>query len=569
MSGGIVNPAIKILNNVITAGKIFEGDPIIGSQGNIEEVIIKGKKKTATNPTGVAQKETVSEGDEIRLNNYSQTYTTGEDKVRLYKYADPLTLNFKVIIDYDRKSGLFADKENHDSALAFLERIGETKRYDMLSHWIKVFKSLVKDFDFLFLDIDGLEVVQTKPNHEFFLDKEKVKITFRETTDMLIQSLISTYNHIVYDKVRKVSVLPSNLRKFDCYVVVFSAGYYNMLFHDSTDIDSEYIDNKVLPTKRKLSDEIFDKNTVNNFNHTLYEFVSCAIDPESGSMFTENISNEMSSDYVKNNITFTYKFATASGTFNNIMGDENWYSILAQASAENKMNNLARMQYVKNIGSLGINGNSVDGKNIFSKDNLNKILGNTVIDKKLLSDIKSFGSKESLSKMFNNVKGKTMTNLEDKLVNQLPSKLLGPHTVIGSTLQKLNPDYVTNMIQNTLDLGIGKLQNLFDDGTATINNLLLSNYNDNLVDVYNNVFDSYKSTNNVEVLDQIPNKPYFDSNPDNNFLESNGYVRPDNPHIEKSSEKFVKGTNGISFFDNEKVKNKDVESINIYGRKGF
>lgn len=567
MSGGIVNPNIKIYNNVITAVNKSDDEDEIGGNGNIEEVIIKVKKKTATNPNGTEQTETINDGDEIRLNNYSQTYTNGEDKVRLYKYADPLSLNFKLIMDFERKSGLFASEDNHDSALAFLKRVGEIKRYDMLVHWIKVFKSLVKDFDFLFLDIDGLEIVQTKPNHEFFLDKEKIKITFRETTDMLVQSLISTYNHIVYDKVRKVSVLPSNLRKFDCYVIVFSAGYYNMIFHDSIEDDGN-MDNKVLPTKRKLSDEILNINTVGNFNHTLYEFVSCSIDPESGSMFTENVSNEMSSDYVKNNLTFTYKFATSSGTFNNIMGDENWYSILAQASAENKMQNLARMQYVSNMGSLDSNDNSVDGKDIFSKENLEKLLGNTVINKKLLSNIKSFGSKETLKKMYDTVKGKTMSNIENQLINQLPSKLLGPHSVLGSTLEKLNPDYVTNMIQNTVDLGIGKIQNIFDDGITTVNNLLMTNYNDNLVDVYNNVFNSYIDKN-IEVLEQTPPKPYFDSNPENNYLNPNGYVRPDNPKIELKSEKFIKGVSGLSFFDIEKNRSKNVESINIYGRKGF
>ena len=72
--------------------------------------------------------------------------------------------------------------------------------------------------------------------------------------------LSAFYNNICYDKIRKVTVLPSNLRKFDCYVIVFSAGYYNMLFHDIDNQNPDNLDNKVLPTKRKLSDEIFNFN---------------------------------------------------------------------------------------------------------------------------------------------------------------------------------------------------------------------------------------------------------------------------------------------------------------------
>lgn len=571
MSGGIDNSFVKILNN-ITANDPNKEFINNGKAKDIEEVIISKLPKplTGKNMDIILPGKTENDlkipeiGDEIRLNNYSQTYTTGEDKVHFYKYADPLTLNFKLIIDYDKKSGLFADENTgKDSALAYLKRIGEYQRYDMLKHWIEVFKALVKDFDFLFLDIDGLDVVQNKPNHEFFLDKEKIKITLRETTDMLVQSLITSYNHIVYDKIRKVSVLPSNLRKFDCYVVVFSAGYYNILFHDNN--NTSKLDDKVLPTKRKLSDEVFSINTINNFNHTLYEFVSCSLDIESGSMFTENITNEMNSEYVKNNLTFTYKFATFSGTYNNIMGDENWYSILAQAAAENKLQNLARLQYVNNIK----NNNIIPNENLFSKENLSKILDNTVIDKKLLNNINSFGKSETYKNIFQSLKTNTIENLKDKTINQLPSKLLGPHSVIGQTLQKFNPETVKNMIQNTLDLGINKIQDIVDDGITNVNNLILNNYNDNLVDAYKNVFGNYVN-NEINVITSNETKPYFDSNPNNIYNAVNEYVRPENPNLDENmnKNKFIKGRNGISFFDNNKNK-FDKSSENIYIRKGF
>lgn len=576
MSGGIDSSVIKILNNV-TSGNPTPEFVNNGNFTDIEEVVItnmkplSGKKADLILPGKIEMPEMPKIGDNIRLNNYSQTYTTGEDKVHLYKFGDPLTLNFKVIIDYNKKTGLFADESFDDSALTFLKRIGETHRYEMLKHWIKVFQSLVKDFDYLFLDIDGLEVVQTKPNHEFFFDSDKIKLTFRETTDMLIQSLITTYKNIVYDSIRKVTVLPSNLRKFDCYVVVFSAGYYNILFHDFNETNKNDMDARVLPTKKKLADEILDLSTVNDFNHTLYEFVSCSIDNESGSMYLDNISNEMTGEYVKNNISFTYKFASVSGTYNNIMGDENWFSILAQAAAENKLNNVARMQYVNNVGT-GINPGSefkADGKDFFSKENLQNILGNTVIDKKLLNDVKSFASKDTLKGIFNSVKTSTLTKLEDKLVNQLPTKLLGPHTVLGQTLQKLNPEHVTNMIQNTVDLGIGKVQDLFDDGVTNVNNLLFNNYSDNLVDVYNNVFAGYKPNNKIEVIEQNPSVPYFDENPNNEYTGLN-YVKPINPTLDETLDdnKFVKGRNGIGFF-NTKSDQLIKNSNNISIRKGF
>lgn len=581
-NGKVIDPSvIKVLNNVNASNPDFYYE-----QGEIEEVSltkltpIKGKQLDVilpnTNPTDIPNIKDFKPAENlIQMGNYSQTYTTAEDRIHLYKFADPLTLNFKVLIDFNKPSGLFADFDESDpnsektnSALGYLWRIGETERYYMLKQWINNFTALVKDFDFLFLDIEGLDVVQTKPNHEFFLDKEKIKITFRETTDMLIQSMITSYNTIVYDKIRKVTVLPSNLRKFDCYVIVFSAGYYNMLFHDIDNQNPDNLDNKVLPTKRKLSDEMLTLDTIDEFTHTLYEFISCNIDPESGSMFTDTISNEMTGDYVKNNLTFTYKFANVSGTYNNITGNENWFSILARASAENKLQNTQRLQVINSLQNNVSADISKDGKNIFSKDNLNKILDNTVINKKLLNNLKEFTNLDNYKNIYKKVKGKTLSHLEDKLVNDLPTKLLGPNSIIGKNLQKLNMNELNNLVQNTADLGISKLQDLYETGITKANNLLSSNYNDNLVDVYDNIFGG-KIKNQIEIIEQ-PKKDKYNYNNSDDYTEQE-YIRPDNPRYDESldDDKFIKSTNGISFFGAANEENFTQVTNNITIRKGF
>lgn len=581
-NGKVIDPSvIKVLNNVNASNPDFYYE-----QGEIEEVSltkltpIKGKQLDVIlpniNPTDIPNIKDFKPAENlIQMGNYSQTYTTAEDRIHLYKFADPLTLNFKVLIDFNKPSGLFADFDESDpnsektnSALGYLWRIGETERYYMLKQWINNFTALVKDFDFLFLDIEGLDVVQTKPNHEFFLDKEKIKITFRETTDMLIQSMITSYNTIVYDKIRKVTVLPSNLRKFDCYVIVFSAGYYNMLFHDIDNQNPDNLDNKVLPTKRKLSDEMLTLDTIDEFTHTLYEFISCNIDPESGSMFTDTISNEMTGDYVKNNLTFTYKFANVSGTYNNITGNENWFSILARASAENKLQNTQRLQVINSLQNNVSADSSKDGKNIFSKDNLNKILDNTVINKKLLNNLKEFKNLDNYKNIYKKVKGKTLSHLEDKLVNDLPTKLLGPNSIIGKNLQKLNMNELNNLVQNTADLGISKLQDLYETGITKVNNLLSSNYNDNLVDVYDNIFGG-KIKNQIEIIEQ-PKKDKYNYNNSDDYTEQ-GYIRPDNPRYDESldDDKFIKSTNGISFFGAANEEKFRQVTNNITIRKGF
>src|SRR5690606_14732141 len=207
------------------------------------------------------------------------------------------------------------------------------------------------------------------------------KFTVRETLDLMFQSLITTYKDICYDNIRGVTVLPSNLQKFDCYVVVYSAGYYNILFHDFDSNSADDLELRVLPTKKKLSDEHFSLDSIDSFNHMLYQFVSCKFDFETGLDFLATVSNDMSSDTTKNNLTFTYKFANSSGTFNNITGNDNFFNVLALAAAENKFRNQVKLSYNTNISEYGATNesNSPLSNNPFNKDSDSKFWNNNTV----------------------------------------------------------------------------------------------------------------------------------------------------------------------------------------------
>lgn len=517
-------------------------------------------------------------GDIINLNNYSQTYTTGEDKARVAKFADPLTLNYKLILDFDRKSGLIADESNVDSALAFLNRIGDIERYEMLKHWIELFKTIVKDYDFLFMDVEGLQEVQFNHPTKFYFDNFKLKFVIRETLDLMIQSLITTYKDICYDNIRGVTVLPSNLQKFDCYVVVYSAGYYNMLFHDFDKDSDDELDLKVLPTKRKLSDEVLSLDTIDSFNHMLYQFVSCKFDFESGQDFLNTVSNDMSAEITKNNITLTYKFANSSGTFNNITGNNNFFNLLAQASAANKLNNEMKLTYEQKISEYSSTGNETKlpiSGNPFNPNSESKfwnskttrgILSNTNIDEQVAKAWSQAKSKDTYKNIYKNLKDTTLAKLNDKVMNQIPTKLMGPHSVIGKLFGNVNADGLTNILQNTIDKGLNIVENyVVTDPLTKINNLLFNNYSDDLISTYQNIFP--KITNPIEILEQTPTVPYPQT-PEGEYNSTNNYVRPINPTLENSKQKFINDNKGLTFFgDSDEI--FDRKANNIYVRKTF
>ncbi len=397
-------------------------------------------------------------------------YLTGVDRGYLAQFADPLTLNFKILVNFDKPYGLLAAEENENSALAYLKRIGDEGRYNQLVQWKKIFQILIQDYDFLMLDVEGLDTPKlAKPYEAFNEDEDKITITFRETSDMLVESLVSMYRHIWFDDVRCVEVLPSNLRKFDISILLFSGGYYNSVLYDDNGEENPDIEKLIFPTRRKLADNNFKNPLSEKFNHVLFNFGSCSFVPEEfGKSFLETISNEPGGDMVKNNITFSYKFANVKGRFNNIMGDYDFVAFLALMAAQNK----------------ALNSNPTATENI---------------KKKL---------KDQLNDSYNSLKKSTLKTLETKKNQQL-GKLTSGASPIGELISKMTVKNAEMMIKNTLDVGINWVeQKVVNDPLTKINNMLFQNFSNNLIDIYKNNFGENQN-NNIELIqNNAPNPAY-------------------------------------------------------------
>lgn len=266
-----------------------------------------------------------------------EQFITSEVRAYLAKYADPLTLCFKLLIDFDKPYGLFAAEENVNSALGYLKRIGDVVRYEMLKHWIEVFKLFVRNYDFLILNCDGLDtIINIKPG-DSFTENDKITLTIRETSDMFIQAILTQYRQIWYDNNRGVEILPANLRRFDIKFLVYNAGYFNMGLYDQTtsnnltDLD---VDTLIYPTIKKLSEGNFQETGPFKFNHHLISIYDASINnEESGKSFFASINNEMQGDYVKNTMVFNFRFANYSGMFYNTFGNFDFTKTLAMLAA--------------------------------------------------------------------------------------------------------------------------------------------------------------------------------------------------------------------------------------------
>lgn len=422
------------------------------------------------NPNFASLKNTAKKygfDDKFKLGNFSD-FVTAETRAMLSKYSDPLTLNFKILINYDKPYGLFAPEETIDSALGFLKRSGQTVRYELLKNWIDIFKIVVKDFDFLLLSVENLEIIQNAKPADIFTEEDKISLTLRETSDMLIQSLIVNWRQIWYDDIRGVEVLPANLRRFDMSILLFSSGYYNMLFYDNN-YGTDTIEKNIFPTVRKLDNKNFNINSASKFNHILYNLGDCTIDnDETGKPFVGSVLNEQNSDFIKNNITLNFRFANYSGLFNNISGNINYSTLLAITAATEQTSKV--------------------GEKI----------------KKSL--------KEKLKEAGNNIKNSTIRTINQKIDN-IDNMILSKNSVIGDLWSKMTVDYAEQMVKNTIDLGINKANDfLVVDPITKVNNLLYMNFGNNIYELIENNKKQKPNPKVKLINDEIPIKVYNKSN---------------------------------------------------------
>lgn len=264
-------------------------------------------------------------------------YITGEVKALTDPMHDPVILNFKFFINFEKNEGLFADEKHVNSALAYLKRIGETARYNLLKKFINNFRNVINDYEHLFLGIDGLDLIQNAPPYQLFgSDEDKINLKIYEPIDFKIQSLVTAYRKILYDDTRGVEVLPINMQRFDCHVFVFNHGYYNELLYGTDDAD-KHIERRLFPTKDKIINNKFAE-----MHHQIFTMEQCTFDvTESGKDFITNVSNEMRSDFVVNNLTFKFKFAQYSARFAGVFGDFDFDSLLALDSLQKNYENSA------------------------------------------------------------------------------------------------------------------------------------------------------------------------------------------------------------------------------------
>ena len=401
---------------------------------------------------------------------------TPEMKYMMMPFTDPLWLNFKIFIDTTKEKGFFGNDYNEgkdgvgsdtkqDSALAYLRRIGEIERYNMLKIWQRNFIELIKMYDFLLLEVEGLsEIYEAKLDDAWIKDSNKIKFKLRETVDMRIQSLMQTYRNIIFDSSRGVQIIPENLLGFPLSVLVYASGYFNGELYDIDGGDE--IERRMFPTYKKL-DAMYSAGSFNNvqpFNYVLFDFPDIRIDTTgSGTSFFSDVSNNVGGNMVNNSMAFTFYSCDVNGVFNNTIGSFDFGKILAFLASQDKL----------------VNTSGFINKNLYDGTFIGNFMGS------MAKNVERWGPR-GLLKNFHNAGEAALNKLAKNSNKYLRALDLWANNLSKSVVDLTSPDYyfklANSSVANMIDLIDDKAYNALK--IRDINRFMSINFSDRVAAEY-------------------------------------------------------------------------------------
>lgn len=239
---------------------------------------------------------------------YFINYYTTEHGNSVIENQDPIYTGFKMFFHFDAPNGLFADETYPNSALAYLKRIGQTQRYNLLKRFINTLSEINSLTPYVFQSIDGISELWTQPFSDVLTNKQ-INIQTLEMIDMRLASLTVMYRTIVFDNERKCYVVPENLRKFSMSIYVHDMRVFNELDKNNA---------------RFLKTE--SNQDVTKLNHIMFDLGYCEFNINSGAEFLSTVSRNNNEANI-NNLTIDFEQYDISGLFRTITGDNNLNSL--------------------------------------------------------------------------------------------------------------------------------------------------------------------------------------------------------------------------------------------------
>ena len=174
------------------------------------------------------------------LSRYSDPAMNTFKKTNMYyetdpfiKYQDPTYIGFKLLFLFDQPgSGLLSEKPLKNTAMGYLEKIGDTIRMGYLKSFVKLLKRINEETPWFFQTIEGLDeawkhMYQEKDYKPILTDRKVIINCLDESVDLRMTALMDLYRKACFDWPNRREVVPANLRRFTVRVYCYEGRFLN------------------------------------------------------------------------------------------------------------------------------------------------------------------------------------------------------------------------------------------------------------------------------------------------------------------------------------------------------
>lgn len=330
------------------------------------------------------------------------------------------------------------DYYNYNSAWAYLKMNNENERAEKLERFVNLLSNINIYSPWYFQSIEGLDQALTRipPDTGEFKFDERKKITIKclvDSYDNRIGTLLDLYRDVVWSWMMKREVIPSNLRKFDMGIYIFSSPIFNI--HDYNKNYAKIGDNSGYITSYKYL-EFHNCEIDYNSSVAGYQTLDNTIGSEpiyNLNIYYDDCYEKRYNEYMLRNIGDIILYDVAETTVNND-GSNNDILIKSEAQVPNMdayNESMERTFYYNDKGLLEGALNEVVG---WAKDKVRDI-----VMPLYLGNIYGFSLKSAISDVNNLMKGKVFATVD--AASGFVNKNLSPKT------KKLNLSEIKNIFK--------------------------------------------------------------------------------------------------------------------------
>lgn len=287
---------------------------------------------------------------------------------------DPTYLGFSLLFETDSPlfSGADGTKTTRESAVGYLERIGEATRAKYLRGFIKGIQSINKERSYYWQTVEGLGEAYNKASDMLdpyggVKEGEGITIGCLEAIDLKISALFALYRLACFDVKYKRYILPRNLMHFNVSVSIQEIRKFKTVRNAITSL----ITNKVFgggPATEASTSDFVNENT----SQITFRFKDCVWDlNESGKVF-ESVTNAGGNEIAKTSMKWSYSFIEM----------ENQFSGFDSALIDREQQKDGPLKFGEAFGEIAKNfakqqlANAADGALSLAKRGASTIIGN-------------------------------------------------------------------------------------------------------------------------------------------------------------------------------------------------